>query len=82
MSDRGKRFIDFDFNTVWNSALLVTVIGLLITTREDIASLGSIIHERDGKIVEIQEILEKHSTDLTELKIRVGTIEKKIEEIK
>lgn len=76
---QSKKFIDLDFNTVWNSLLLVTVIGLLISTREDIASLGTIIHERESKIIQIQETLKEHTEDLNELKVRVGSIELELE---
>lgn len=74
-----KRIVNFDFNTVWNSLLLVTIIGLLISTREDIASIGTILHEREAKIVQIETKIEEHDNDINDLKVRVGTIEKTIE---
>ncbi len=74
-----KRLVNFDFNTVWNSLLLVTIIGLLINTREDIASIGTILHEREAKIIHIEQKIEQHDSDITDLKVRVGTIEKRIE---
>lgn len=74
-----KALVKFDFNTVWNSLLLVTIIGLLINTREDIASIGTILHEREAKIIHIEKQIDQHSTEITDLKVRVGTIEKTIE---
>lgn len=74
-----KRIMNFDFNTVWNSLLLVTIISLLINTREDIASIGSILHEREAKIIQLEKKVDGHDTDITDLKVRVGTIERRIE---
>lgn len=71
--------MNFDFNTVWNSLLLVTIISLLINTREDIASIGSILHEREAKIIQLEKKVDGHDTDITDLKVRVGTIERRIE---
>jgi hypothetical protein len=76
-----KRIVNFDFNTVWNSLLLVTIIGLLITTREDIASIGTILHEREAKIVQIEAKMEEHDNDINDLKVRVGTIERVVEKV-
>lgn len=74
-----KRLVNFDFNTVWNSLLLVTIIGLLISTSEDIASIGTILHEREAKIIQIESKLEQHDNDITDLKVRVGTIERQVD---
>lgn len=69
----------FDFNIVWNSLLLVTIIGLLLNTKEDIAAIGAILHEKEARIVQIEERIEQNDMDIIDLRIRVGTIEKRIE---
>lgn len=69
----------FDFSIVWNSLLLVTIIGLLLNTKEDIAAIGAILHEKEARIVQIEERIEQNDMNIIDLKIRVGTIEKRIE---
>ena len=76
--EQKKTSVKFDFNTVWNSLLLVTIISLLINTREDIASIGTILHERETKILKIEQKIEEHDADITDLRVRVGTIERQI----
>lgn len=70
-----KQMIKFDVNTIWNSLLLVTIITLLISTREDIASIGTILHEREAKFVALEEKVTAHDKEITDLKVRVGGLE-------
>ncbi|PNX49322.1 MAG: hypothetical protein BV459_00280 [Thermoplasmata archaeon M11B2D] len=64
-------------DAIWNSVLLITIITLLITTREELSAMMTKMESWDKTIQKIEARLQGMSTDMTDLQVRVKILEEK-----